>query len=80
MLKIKEDKMQELEKFGFKRWEKRDGCVYFYVIYNNYSSYASLLIERDRRIIFQTNSGLIVEDLEIFYKLFANDMFEKDGE
>ena len=80
MLKIKEDKMQELEKFGFKKWEKRGGCIYFYVIYNNYNSYASFEIERDGRIIFQTNSGLVVERLDILYELFSNNMIEKEDE
>lgn len=94
MLKIKEDKMQELEKFGFeKKFYLRDNCYkYFYFMKNDNICNAFLgFIEIDvdtreinigyTRIWQDTEPEYIA--YEIQYKIFdliKNDMVEKDGE
>lgn len=85
MLKIKEDKMQELEKFGFKKCQCPDGnnhtfYVYFYDIHKNYGdgSYIQVEIMPDRSISLIANCNDIwTYELDILYELFANDMIEK---
>ena len=91
MLKIKEDKIQELEKFGFKKCKATGGVVYFYDIYKNeekkyhllhyYSSYIDVEVMQDRTITLDVNCDDVrIDELDIFWKLFANDMVEKVGE
>lgn len=83
MLKIKEDKMQELEKFGFKKHNCYgcDGHIYEYNIYKNNGLYITIEIMPDRTITLDVNCDEDwVDELDIFWELFANDMVEKDGE
>lgn len=79
MLKIKEDKMQELEKFGFK---KNNFDEY---IYTEDNSIEELRVLSDGCLYFELYRvpvyGAIVEDL--LFKLFdliKNDMVEKVDE
>lgn len=78
MLKIKKDKMQELEKFGFK---KNNFDEY---IYTEDNSIEELCVQNDGCLYFELCRvpiyGAIVEDL--LFKLFdliKNNMVEKDG-
>lgn len=81
MLKIKSDKMQELEKFGFRKCECTGGYIYFYDIYKNCGLYITIEVMQDRTITLDANCDDDWTDkLDIFYELFANDMVEKDGE
>lgn len=66
MLKIKEDKMQDLEKFGFKE-----------NIYpkNYYILGADIAVEPDREVVVLSKQGK-----EILKYLEAIGMVEKDGE
>lgn len=81
MLKIKEDKMQELEKLGFRKYMATDGYIYFYDIYKNYGLYIEVEVMKDRTITLDVNCDDVwTDELDIFWKLFANDMVEKDGE
>ena len=81
MLKIKEDKIKDLEKFGFKKCEATGGDIYFYYIYKNNVLYIDLEIMQDRTIIIDVNCDDVwTDELDIFYELFANDMVEKDVE
>lgn len=79
MLKIKEDKMQELEKFGFK---KNNSDEY---IYTEDNSIEELCVQNDGCLYFELYRvpiyGAIVEDL--LFKLFdliKADMVEKVDE
>lgn len=84
MLKIKEDKMQELEKFGFEPitiWGD-DGYAYDFRSYtvNNFSY---LFVHcASREIIFDNinNEKDMKKCCELLYDLIKNDMVEKDGE
>lgn len=81
MLKIKEDKMQELEKLGFRKCRATGGYIYFYDIYKNYGLDITVEVMQDRTIILDINcSNVWIDELDIFWKLFANDMVEKDSE
>ena len=78
MLKIKADKMQELEKLGFKKWYSSGGCIYFYDIYKNYGLYIEIEVMEDRTITLDVNCDDVwVDELDILYELFANDIVEK---
>jgi len=79
MLKIKKDKMQELEKFGFKKnmWDE--------YVFTDYGSIEMLYVQNDGCLYFELYRvpiyGAIVEDL--LFKLFdliKADMVEKVGE
>lgn len=79
MLRIKEDKMQRLEKFGFKK------NIFDEYIYTEDNSIEELCVMNDGSLYFELSRvpiyGAIVEDL--LYKLFdliKNDMVEKVGE
>lgn len=81
MLKIKEDKMQELEKFGFKKCKCTGGYIYFYDVYKNYGLYIEIEVMQDRTITLDVNCDDVwTDELDILWELFANDMVEKDGE
>lgn len=81
MLKIKEDKMQELEKLGFVKCETSKGCIYYYHFYQKLGSYISLIVNMDRTLTLDINCEEDwTDELDIFWELFANDMVEKDGE
>ncbi len=81
MLKIKEDKMQELEKLGFRKCRATDGYIYLYYIYKNYGLYIEVEVMKDRTITLDVNCDDVwTDELDIFWKLFANDMVEKVGE
>lgn len=81
MLKIKEDKMQELEKFGFKKCKSIGGFTYYYQIYKNYGLYIEIEVMQDRTITLNVNCDDVwTDELDIFYELLANDMVEKVGE
>ena len=81
MLKIKEDKMQELEKFGFEKCEATGGNIYFYDIYKNYGLYIEIEVMQDRTIILDVNCDEVwTDELDILWELFTNDMIEKVGE
>ena len=81
MLKIKEDKMQELEKLGFRKCMDTDGYIYFYDIYKNYGLYIEVEVMKDRTITLDVNCDDVwTDELDIFWKLFANDMVEKVDE
>lgn len=78
MYKIKEDKMQELEKLAFKKCECTGGYIYFYHIYKNYGLYIDVVIMQDRTITIDVNCDDVwTDELDIFWKLFANNMVEK---
>ena len=81
MLKIKEDRIKDLEKLGFKKKKTLGGgYVYTYDVYNHNGAYISIEIVLDRTLaiyISDSDSIWLDEELEILYKLFANDMFEK---
>lgn len=79
MLKIKEDKMQDLEKFGFKKFEYNDEISYCRQVYSNYCfSYIEIEVMQDRRITLNIDcNGIRTDKLDIFLELFANDMIEK---
>lgn len=80
MLKIKADKMNELEKFGFKKRKTLGGeYVYHKDMYNNYGLYIVIEIMPSRIITFVVNCDDVCVDaeLDILYELFANDMVEK---
>lgn len=71
----------ELEKFGFKKCKSTGGFVYYYQIYKNYGLYIELVVNIDRTITLDVNCDNVwTDELDIFWKLFANDMVEKDGE
>ena len=72
MLKIKEDKIQELEKLGFKKCKATGGDIYFYNIYKNYGLYIEFEVMQDRTITLDVN-----DELDILWELFTNDMVEK---
>ena len=82
MLKIKEDKMQELEKFGFEKHKSiYGGYIYTYNICNNHESCVVMYVMKDRKILFGVNCDEIwTDELDILYELFANDMIEKEKE
>ena len=81
MLKIKADKMQDLEKFGFRKLNSLDGYVYFYNIYKSYGLYIEIEIVQDRTIVLNVNcDDVSIVELDIFYELFANNMVEKVAE
>lgn len=81
MLKIKEDKMQELEKLGFKKCEATGGDIYFYDIYKNYGLYIDIEVMQDRTITLDVNCDEVwIDELDIIWELFANNMVEKVGE
>ena len=81
MLKIKEDKMKDLEKFGFKKSYCFDGYIYFYNLYKDYGLSITIEIMEDRAIILDILDVDGINDwtdeLDILYELFANDMVEK---
>ena len=81
MLKIKEDKMQELEKLGFRKCECSGGYIYSYDIYKNYGLYIEIEVMQDRTITLDVNCDDVwTDELDILYELFANDMVEKAKE
>ena len=81
MLKIKEDKMQELEKLGFKKSKATGGDIYFYDIHKILGLYIKLEVMQDRTITLDVNCDEDwTDELDILWELFANDMVEKDGE
>lgn len=81
MLKIKKDKMQELGKLGFKKCKAIGGDIYFYDIYKNYGLYIEVEVMQDRTITLNVNcDDVCLDELDIFWKLFTNDMVEKGGE
>ncbi len=77
MLKIKENKIQELEKLGFRKCECTGGFIY-YNIYKNYDLYIEIEVMQDRTITLDVNCDDVwTDELDILYELFANDMVEK---
>ena len=84
MLKIKEDKMQELEKFGFEKiynLSTKDVYCYYYLFFFNKGEYIEISIGLDRIVNIWANcEETCIDNLAIFYDLFANDMIEKVGE
>ena len=70
MLKIKEDKMQELEKFGFQ--QGLEGC-YNYIVKKDYIIVGVRIDENGE--IYCDNWAL-----DILFDLIKADMVEKDGE
>ena len=78
MLKIKENKIQELEKLGFRKCECTGGFIYYYNIYKNYGLYIEIKVMQDRAITLDVNCDDVwTDELDILYELFANDMVEK---
>ena len=81
MLKIKEDKMQDLEKLGFKKCKCSDEYIYFYHLYKDYGLSITIEIAEDRTIILDVldvnGIDIWTDELNILYELFANDMIEK---
>ena len=93
MLKIREDKMQELEKLGFEKYEADEYPKYYVYYYEFYKPSTGLNIEiyvdNSRQVLFDVDCGiydiecgkrLVGDKLDIFYELFANDMVEKVDE
>ena len=79
MLKIKEDKMQELEKMGFEKCQRSGGHTHFYSIYRDrkYGLYLGIEIMQDRTITLNLDCDEAWADkLDILYEFFANDMVE----
>ena len=79
MLKIKEDKIQELEKLGFKYFnDPFSQPCYYYPIYSNSGEYIEIVIETNRVITICSNcEETWADELDILYELLANDMVEK---
>lgn len=81
MLKIKEDKMHELEKLGFKKCEAICGDIYFYDIYKNYDLYIEIEVMTDRTITLDIYCDEVwTDELDILWELFTNNMVEKVDE
>lgn len=78
MLKIKENKIQELEKLGFVKCKSANDFIYYYQIYKNYGLYIEIVVNVDRTITLDVNCDDVwTDDIDIFYELFANDIVEK---
>lgn len=78
MLKIKADKMKDLEKFGFKKCNSTGGFIYFYIISKNYGEYVELVVNVDRSITLDVNyEDYFTDDMDIFYDIIKADMVEK---
>lgn len=84
MLKIKKDKMQELEKFGFIKCKyiSTHKPLYMTQIYMHYQLHINLIIDvADRIIKIDANCyDVTIDNLDIIYELIANDMVEKVDE
>lgn len=79
MLKIKEDKIQELEKLGFGKCKCSGGFIYYYHIYKNNGLYIVIEVMQDRTITLDVNCDEEwTDELDIFWELFANDMVENE--
>lgn len=78
MLKIKADKMKDLEKFRFKKCNSTGGLIYFYTIAKNYGNYVEVIVNVDRSITLDVNyEDYFTEEIDILYDLIKADMVEK---
>lgn len=78
MLKIKEDRMKDLEKLGFIKCSSTGGFIYFYVISKNYGEYVELVVNVDRSITLDVNyEDYFTDDMDILYDLITSGMVEK---
>lgn len=80
MLKIRKEKMQELEKFGF----NKSGDCYYYGLYTGEGDKLEIEVMQNRIIDINFNTTDNGDDysisLDILYDLFINNMVEKVDE
>lgn len=77
MLKIKEYKMKELEKFGFKKFDNYYDNKKYTHTYNIGHSIHKILIDKNRVLHFNVPT---ISVYDLLFDLIKADMVEKDGE
>lgn len=79
VLKIKENKLQELERLGFKKLQSYYGTNYVYSKFVYwYDINFEIEVDPNRIIVLNINCGdCSITELDVLYDLFTNDMVEK---
>lgn len=80
MLKIKEDKMQELEKLGFKKLIYINGEVYEFTRHRYNKNIRNVIVSTTDRVLHYNIMSVHNELDDIVFDLIKANMVEKDGE